>query len=407
MAHAIRIGNGRVLAGEKWLYGATVAAVDGRIVSAGADVPLPDGAIDIDAGDGYIIPGFIDAHMHGCGGADFMDGTAAAFDTIARTAARHGTTAIAPTTTACPEDALCRLFDTYRGAVAAPQPLEYLGVHLEGPFLSQAMRGAQASRHVRPATAREVDALLTRGDGIIARCSAAPEVPGVRDMARRMRERGIALSVAHSDATCEQILEAFDWGFTHITHLYSNTPSVRKIGQRVHAGVVEAAYLLDGMTVEMIGDGRHAPKELIRTVLKLKGAGRTLLISDAMRAAGLDCAESYLGEPLPENRVIIEDGVAKLPDRSYYAGSIVMSDEILRIMALEFGIPLTDALRMMTMNPARHLGVDGRKGSLDVGKDADIVVLDTALNVRHVISRGRVVAGDIQEEGNEACRKLA
>lgn len=137
------------------------------------------------------------------------------------------------------------------------------------------------------------------------RCSGAPEIEGMREAAEKMSSHGIMMAVAHSNATCEQIIEAFDYGFRHITHLYSNTPSVRKIEQRVHAGVIEAAYLLDEMTVELIGDGRHVPKELMQMVTKIKGADKTVLTSDAMRAAGTDVTESVLGSWDLGNRVFV------------------------------------------------------------------------------------------------------
>ena len=202
---------------------------------------------------------------------------------------------------------------------------------------------------------------------------------------------GIGLSVAHSDAVAEDIYRAYDMGFDHITHFYCNTPTVRKIGQVRYAGVVEAAYMLDGMSVDLIGDGKHIPRELMRMVLKLKGADKVALITDAMRAAGTDVTESYLGKERPEARVIIEDGVAKLPDRSFFAGSIATSEIAFRTAVGDFGIDVCDVSKMMSAVPARLCGVSGRKGELRRGYDADIVIVDKSLKVRNVWTNGNKI----------------
>ncbi|NLB45745.1 MAG: amidohydrolase family protein [Clostridiaceae bacterium] len=175
---------------------------------------------------------------------------------------------------------------------------------------------------------------------------------------------------------------------------------MRKIQQRVHAGIVEAAYLIDEMVVELIGDGRHVPKELMQMVHKLKGPDKVVLVSDAMRAAGQDVTESYLGRKIPATRVIVEDGVAKLPDRSFYAGSIATADHMLRNAVINNQLPLLDAVRMLTLTPARLIGVDTRKGSLEAGKDADFVILDPQLQVLAVFARGQLID---QEKGEDPC----
>jgi N-acetylglucosamine-6-phosphate deacetylase len=145
------------------------------------------------------------------------------------------------------------------------------------------------------------------------------------------------------------------------------------------------------MSVELIGDGRHIPRETMLAVLKIKGADRVALVTDAMRAAGTDASESYLGAPLPENRVIIEDGVAKLPDRSFYAGSIATSDRMFRVAVAEYGIPTETAVKMMCTTPAEIAGMSDRKGSLQIGKDADLVLLDESLNVTQVYAMGKPI----------------
>lgn len=381
--------NGRVVLPDRVLEESGVLIEDGILTAVGTVTPDPDAAV-VDAGGNLILPGFIEAHLHGGGGSDFMDGTKEDFETIARTHCLHGTTAMTATTLSAPYEEMKALFNLYRQAAAQSKTAQFLGVHLEGPYLSQELRGAQNPAYIRNPTKEEVDRLMRDAGDIILRCSCAPELEGADYLAAAMQEAGVVLSVGHSAATCAQILKAYDQGFRHITHMYCATPSIRKINQRVYGGVVEAAYLLDDMVIELIGDGRHIPPEVLRLALKLKGEDGVFLITDAMRAAGTDVEESYLGTSRPENRVIIEDGVAKLPDRSSYAGSIATSDAVFR-NACDCGFPLPVVSKLMSLNPAIHLGVQARKGSLDVGKDADVVVLDANRQVSQVYVRGRAV----------------
>jgi len=378
-----------------------IEAEGGRILSIGPAGRRETASHEIDALGGFIVPGFVDIHCHGGDGHDFMDGTETAFRAIAQVHARHGTALIAPTTVACSLDELKDLFGLLRQVQAqGTGGAELAGFHLEGPYLAPVMKGAQPESAIRLPDRREVTAILEIGQGLISRWSAAPELPGMRAFARQVSAAGIPLSIAHSEATCEQVLEAYQWGFHSVTHLYSSTTSVRKIQQRVHAGIVEAAYLIDEMAVELIGDGRHVPKELMQMVHKLKGPEKVVLVSDAMRAAGQDVTESYLGRKIPANRVIVEDGVAKLPDRSFYAGSITTADHMLRNAVLNNQLPLPDAVRMMTLTPARLIGADKRKGSLETGKDADFVILDPQLQVLAVFARGQLID---QEKGEQPC----
>ena len=380
--------NGRIVLPGGVAQGVRLLAEGDRILDPAFRGERPEGD-GVDLEGGWLLPGFIDLHLHGGDGADFMDGSPEAFRRACKVHCCHGTTSLCPTTVACSKEELFRLFDVCRetGDTGA----DILGLHLEGPYISQEFRGAQPERFVRDPDPQEVDEILERADGLIARWSSAPELPGMEALAEKLRKRGILCAVAHSAATCEDVEAAFGWGFTHITHLYSSIPSVRKLNQRVHAGVIEAAYLLDDMTVELIGDGRHVPKELMQTVVKLKGPDRVALITDAMRAAGSSVTESFLGSPADGNRVIIEDGVAKLPDRSFFAGSIATADHVFRNAVTEYGFPPETVSRMMSGTPAKILGRYGELGSLSAGKRTDLVVMDRDFQVRQVYVRGRLV----------------
>lgn len=382
--------NGRVVLPDRVLEHSGVL-IDGEAIAAVGNFSLPPDAAIVDAKAGLILAGFIDVHLHGGGGSDFMDGQADGFAAIAHTHCLHGTTSMAATTLSCPYEEMQQLFELYRTAAAHSTTADFLGIHLEGPYLSQQMKGAQNPAYIRNPTKKEVDRLLRDAGDMIVRCSCAPEIEGIDYLAASMREAGIRLAIGHSDATCEQVLKASALGFRHITHMYCATPSIRKINQRIYGGVVEAAYLLDDMTFELIGDGRHIPPELMHLALKLKGEDKVLLITDAMRAAGTPATESFLGPNRPENRVIIEDNVAKLPDRTSFAGSIATCDRVFRNAYETVGLPLPVITKWMSLNPARHLGVEEEKGSLETGKDADIVIMDALNTVQHVYVRGRRV----------------
>jgi N-acetylglucosamine-6-phosphate deacetylase len=386
----VKIHNGRVVTPVGLLSRGTVVVRDGVIdfVREG-DVEV-EGAVEIDAGGRYVAPGLIDIHVHGGGGHDFMDGTVEAFLGVAALHARYGTTAMLPTTMTCPIGKLYQILGVYPEARRANvDGAQFLGLHLEGPYLAMSQRGAQDARYLRCPDRKEYLDILARCPEI-RRWSAAPELEGALEFGRELRSRGIVVAFAHTDALYEETLEGFRSGYTLATHFYSCMNGVtRKDGMR-YAGAIECAYLTEEMDVEVIADGVHLPAPLLRLVHQIKGAGRTALITDAMRAAGMREGESVLGDLRDGMRVIVENGVAKLPDRSAFAGSVATADRLVRTMVIA-GIPLSDAVRMMTGTPARIIGVGDRKGALVKGMDADIIFFDDEINVSLTMIGGRVV----------------
>ena len=368
----------------------------GKIASL---TPQPDRDLPvIDAQGQYVMPGFIDIHVHGGGGADFMDGTAEAIRTAAQAHCAHGTTSIVPTTMTCPDEELrefIRLFLTVKreGTGSA----ELLGLHLEGPFFSSASRGAQPVGDIRVPEEAFLREILALAEGEIIRWDAAPELGNMEMFARVMREHGVLCAVAHTDAVADETEAAFSWGFSHVTHFYNAITTYRKLSDtRNYAGVVEATYLHDEVTLELIGDGRHVPKQSLLLALKLKSPDGIALITDAMRAAGQDVMTSVLGKLDSGVSVVIYDGVAQMPDKLHYAGSIATMDRVLRTVHAQYGVPLCDTVRMMTLTPARLCGVQARKGSLEAGKDADILLVSPELNVE------RVFVGGAEHEADRA-----
>lgn len=349
---------------------------------------LPENTLVINAQGKFVSPGFIDIHLHGGGGYDFMDCTTEAFREISRTHLLNGATTMVPTAVSSTIEDIISLLDTYKNAIAdCPN---FYGIHLEGPYISKNQKGAHNENILRDPTRDETQLLLEKGRGIITRITAAPELSGMEEFAKTMLQNGVRLSIGHSDATSDIALAAMKNGFSHVTHLYSATPSVRKIDQVVKAGVLEAAYLCDDTTVELIADGKHAAVDALRLAVKIKGVDKVCLVTDALRPAGTDATESYLGAKTPENRIIVEDGVAKLPDRSSFAGSIATVAMVLEKGVNHYGLTLEDTLTMLTETPAKVLGAC-KKGKLTEGLDADIVIFDSDLKIEKVMLGGEIV----------------
>lgn len=362
-----------------------------RAVDRGsAEITDPEITV-IDAGGLYVAPGFIELHTHGAGGADFMDGSPESILQAARAHMEHGATSLVPTTlTSTMED----LFSTIDNFKIAKEQIkngpELLGLHLEGPYFSMAQKGAQDPRYIKDPDPEEYRKIIAYADGAIVRWSVAPELPGAIEMGDYLVEHGILPSIAHTDAEYCHVLEAFRHGYTHVTHLYSGMSTItRKSGFR-HLGVIESSYAIEDLTVEIIADGCHLPIELLQMIYRAKGADKICLISDSMRCAGQDTAKSILGSLQNGQEVIIEDGVAKLPDRSAFASSIATDDRLVRVMYREAGINLCDCIAMMSATPAKVMGISHRKGGIEPGKDADLVIFDDQINLSKVICKGTV-----------------
>ncbi len=342
--------------------------------------------------DGNIlVAGFIDIHVHGGGGADFMDGKVEDMKRVISTHLSHGTTTIFPTTMSCEMSELYCVLDLYRELKGNQEIKARLGgLHLEGPFISPKMCGAQRLDLIISPDEEIINRLKQNVD-ILARISCAPEVDGVLDLAKALKPLGVQFSMGHTNATYEQAEGASKNGFTSVTHLYSATSGFHKVNQKVHIGVTQAGYGVDDLYVELIGDGCHVPKELLRLVLRFKGEDKVCLVTDAMRATGTNVTESYLGKIVPENRVIIDDGVAKLPDKSFFAGSIGTMDKAFKFAVKNAGVNMEVASKITSLNQAKLMGIEDRVGSIKQNKLADLVILDNNLDIQCVYVNGEKV----------------
>lgn len=371
---------------------------NGKIADTAYKGEITDNMEIIDADGNYLLAGFVDLHVHGGGGADFMDATVDAFETAVKSHLMHGTTLLYPTAVAASFEDLCDFLNAYnRFKETSDYAALTDGVHLEGPYFfgaTQLSRGAQKADVLRLPDMDEVEKLLAVSKGSIVRWDASPELDGAYEFANKMRDNGIVCAVAHTDATAPETLKGFENGFSHVTHFYNANSLHRKREQTVYAGVVEATYLDDNVTVELIGDGCHIPKETFMLAFKIKGKDKVSVITDAMRIAGTDMQSGKLGSLKNGSEVIVDSGVAKLSDKVSFAGSIATMDRCLRVLCNDFGIDLPTASIMLSLTPAKRMGADEKKGSIEVGKDADLVLVDKKLNVITVMAGGKIFKGN-------------
>ncbi|WP_353135999.1 N-acetylglucosamine-6-phosphate deacetylase [Pseudopedobacter sp.] len=391
MENKLKIVNGDILTPYKIIKGGSVLIESGKIVEVSQSYIDAPGAEVIDAQGNYVSPGFIDLHVHGGGGYDFMDRSVEAFLNIAELHAKHGTTAMCPTTLTSLKEDLIKTLHAYEEANKInTHGARFLGMHIEGPYFSMEQRGAQDPRYIRKPDPNEYKEILQWAH-LISRWSAAPELDGAMEFARYLKSVGVLPAIAHTDAIYEEVQEAFENGYTLLTHFYSAMSGVTRRNAYRYAGVVESGYLIDELDVEIIADGVHLPVPLLQLIYKIKGPSRTALITDAMRGAGMGEGESILGDLKDGVKVIIEDGVAKLPDRTAFAGSVATADRLVRTIHKDAGIGLLETIQMITSTPARIIGLGDKKGSITIGKDADIVIFDEDINIINTIIEGKSI----------------
>lgn len=387
----LKIYNGQVITPYKTIKDGVVLVENGKILAVEQGNPEFPDALEIDAKGNYVSPGFIDLHIHGGGGHDFMDNTVEAFLGIAETHAKYGTTAMCPTTLTSEKEDLLETLRIYEQADKLNHKGAcFIGMHLEGPYFALSQRGAQDPRYIRNPDPKEYKEILA-ATSVVKRWSAAPELEGAIEFGRYLKSKGVLAAIAHTDAIYEEVQEAFENGYTLATHFYSSMSGVTRRDCFRYAGVIESGYLIDEMDVEIIADGIHLPAPLLKLIYKIKGASHTALITDAMRGAGMPPGESILGSRKNGLKVIIEDDVAKLPDRSSFAGSVATADRLVRNMINMAGVSMEETVRMITKTPARIMGIEGAKGSLSPEKDADIIIFDQQINIQYTIVGGRVI----------------
>ena len=378
-----QILNGNILTPQGWLKGGSIIIDGEKIVEINDSTHLLPDTTVFDATGLFVIPGGIDMHVHGGGGADFMEGSSEAFRTAVHTHLRHVTTSIFPTLAASSASMIRKAAATCENLMKVPQST-IMGLHLEGPYLNPAKAGGQIPEYIKEPDYDEYSSIISDFP-CIRRWDVSPELDGALSMGCYLFKHNILAAIAHTDADYDLVRTSYSSGFTHATHFYNAMTSVHNVREFKHEGTIEAIYLIDGISVEVIADGIHVPAPILRLIHKIKGAEHTALVTDSMAVTDAPASHAF------DARVIIEDGVCKLADRSALAGSIATMDRLIRTCVKQAEIPLEDASCMASATPAKIMGIYDRKGSIERGKDADIIMFDRDINLKAVFSLGNKI----------------
>lgn len=390
---SLLLKNSRVLTEDGIIDKGYILVEDGKIKSFGPAADelggqSADKTIELDAG-ATLAPGFIDLHIHGAGGADTMDSTPEALQTIARTLPAEGTTSFLATTITQERS----LIEKALANAAAYKPegteAEMLGIHLEGPFINEKRKGAQPLEHILKSDVELFKAWQEKSGQLIRLVTLAPELEGGKELVRHLAETGVIASIGHSDADYEEVSEAVEAGATHVTHLFNGMKGLH----HREPGTAGAALLFKELIVEMIADGVHVRPEMIKLALNSKGMDGMVLITDSMRAKCLKNGTYDLGG----QDVTVKDGMALLEDGTL-AGSILRMKDSVKNMTKFADITLAEAVKLASENPAKQLKVFDRKGSIAEGKDADLTVLNENMDIVLTICRGKVAYNHLEVE---------
>ncbi|MBO7318700.1 MAG: N-acetylglucosamine-6-phosphate deacetylase, partial [Clostridia bacterium] len=344
----------------------------------------------IDANGLYLSPGFIDIHVHGGGNKSAMSTSYNNIIDMAEAHLKHGTTSIVPTTLASPINQLKAVTLSIKEASEKSENANILGLHYEGPYISLKYKGAQSPENILNPTKNPPDELFEFWDKILI-MGAAPEEDGCLELGDKLRKRNIVASIAHSAASYEKVEEAVKHGYSDITHIYNACTSCFKEGIFRVAGVVEAGLTLDEITTQVIGDLRHLPKGLLKLIYKTKGVEKMYLITDGLEFSASDIKENTVYTQENGMGVIFEDGAMKLADRSALAGSVATLKDCVRNMYKEVKIPLYEAVRMASLTPSEVIGYGNKKGNIEKGYDADLILFDENINIKSVITNGNII----------------
>jgi N-acetylglucosamine-6-phosphate deacetylase len=400
---------GRLILPDGILEDGHLLTIGERIAAVGSGPgSTADADSTVEVTDGWIAPGFVDLHVHGGAGADFMDGTESAWFTACQAHLRHGTTALLATTSVAWKEQILTVLELCRRYQNCPQKtgLRVLGVHLYGPYFSAEARGCHPAAPLRLPQPDEYNAFLEYAD-VIVTASMAPELAGAEAFTRACIERGIRVNIGHSQATATQVMEAVRWGARHVDHLFCAMSDKTKLRRTqpfpMRGGVLEATLLLDELTTEVIADGVHLSGDLLLLALKCKGPDRLALVTDCNRALDMPDGEYRFGPQDGGEPFQVRNGVALTLDGMGLASSVRGMDWMVRTFMSLTGRPIWEVIRLATLTPARIIGWADRLGSLEVNKLADLVVLDSNLAVKQVYVAGQRVWCDTPASGCAEC----
>lgn len=370
-----------------------VAVREHKVIDIVSHFEASDRDLVIDCNGFVLAPGFIDLHVHGGGGYSAMSGNPEDVVAMCNAHARFGTTSILPTTLTAPTYLMKESVVGIRSAASMPCDASILGVHLEGPYLSPAQAGAQSLDDLKTPAEMDATPLVEAWPEGVRIVGMAPELPGAYELAEKLADRGIVVSVAHSNATYDQVFDAIQHGFSDVTHLYSGCSGLIRVHSYRIPGVIEAGLNLDALSVQVIADGKHLPLALLQLIYRCKGADKMILITDGLEYSAGSLTESAIYRQFNGVETVFEDGVMKLLSRQAFAGSVATMNRLVRNMR-SAGIPLHEAVRMASENPAKRIGAHS-KGRIAIGMDADLVLFDENIDIKLVVSMGRVIRNEL------------
>lgn len=375
-----QINNGKILTPNGWVLDHSLLIEDGKILDIAGSLPI-QGAEVVDARGMYIVPGYVAMNVYGAKGHTFNEGTEEAFDIITKSHLQHGATTIFPTLSPTTRDRIIEL-DELCSKMMEKDDTTIKGLHVVSPYLSEDMTKEQYN--VKNPDPAEYNIVLEKTK-CIKRWDAAPELPGSSVLAKAIKEKGILPVISHTIAEYKEVLEGFEAGFTHTAQLYNAMPGFHKKREYKYEGTVESVYLIDDMTTEVIADGKHLPATILRLVYKIKGVEKLALVTAALAYADYD------GEVNPDDNVYIENGVCKVKGVNHLAGSIATMDTLVQNMVLKVGTTLRDAVRMASETPAKIMGIYDQVGSLEKGKEANVLILNHHYEICGIWSKGKQV----------------
>ena len=384
------IKNGTVITPEQEIEDGVVIVQNEKIIEVGkcGEIEEPENAEIIDAKMGYISPGLIDIHVNGANGADVSKVDSDTFSTMGNFFAKYGVTSYVGTTiTAAPTDIIKALqFARINKKENKIDGAELLGIHMEGPYLSPEQSGAHPKQFLALPKPKHYSQFLKYND-VLLKMTIAPELEGAVQLVKDLKEKGILVSAGHTNGIYSEMKDAIDAGVTHSTHFFCNMSHFRRDNLKRVAGVVETLLYDDRVTGALIGDGWHVGPQLMKLLIKVKGTDRVCFVTDAMPAVGLPDGIHKIGDI----EAVVENGIARLKDNTAYAGSVTTMDVCVRNGINQVGLSLVDAIKMSSLTPAKIIGIDNRKGSLEKGKDADITIFDKEINIKKTIGRGKII----------------
>lgn len=382
----IALINGQLILPQEVVNDKAVVIQEGKIAGFGKVDKLDKDTEIIDVGGRYIAPGLIDIHTHGALGHSFNEATEEAFAAITAEHIERGVTSLLATTSTAPIPKLVECLElSQQWMKESREGAQILGVHVEGPYFSLEQRGAQDPSNIRNPDDGTVDQLLAYHD-VIKIMTYAPELPGALELTKKLASLGVVPAAGHSSAQEKDVLAAKEVGLRHIIHIWSAQSTTVREGPWRKPGLLEVTLASNDLTVEMITDNRHLPATLMKLAYKCVGPDRLCIISDATNGAGLPEGSRF--RMMNSTEAEVQDGVSIMLDRTAFAGSTTLLNQMIPILTDVVGVPLVEAVRMGSLNPARVIGMDGRKGSLEVNKDADIAIFNDDFTVWRTMVNG-------------------